>query len=155
LHKFEQFFGGVGWERGVTDSAVRMSLKVHRISSEHITKMRLSAADCICISGFWGLAPDFHRGSAHGTNGGLPSQTPCAHPTSKPWLRRCQGSEETTCDRVLLCVTAHSLNRKEHAFKIEIADFVRNQPKSVVVARVTVEKLPHAWKRLGKTEICV
>jgi len=33
---------------------------------EHITKMRLSTADSICISGFWGLCPQT-------LTGGLPS----------------------------------------------------------------------------------
>ena len=43
-----------------------MSLKVHRIRLifyEHITKMRLSTADCICISALWGLGPQTLAGA--------------------------------------------------------------------------------------------
>ena len=38
--------------------------------------MRLSTADCICISGFWGLCPRLHWGSAPGPQWGLPSSRP-------------------------------------------------------------------------------
>jgi len=40
-------------------------------------KMRLSAADCICISGFWGLRPQTPTGALPlDPAGGLPSPRP-------------------------------------------------------------------------------
>ena len=51
-------------------------------------KMHFSAADYVCISGFWGFTPR-PTGAlplvAMGNFGTLPAF--CAHPTSKPWLR--------------------------------------------------------------------
>jgi len=48
-------------------------------------KIRLSTADCTCISGFWGLC---HRPCPWTPRGGTSvPQIPCAHPTSKSWLR--------------------------------------------------------------------
>jgi len=53
--------------------------------------MRLPTADCICISGFWGLCPQTSPGLCLWTPLGTSvPQTPCAHPTSKPWLRHCR-----------------------------------------------------------------
>jgi len=55
---------------------------------KHITKMRLSTADC--IYGFWGLCPQTPTGALPlDTAGDFRPQAPCAYPTSKPWLRHC------------------------------------------------------------------
>ena len=69
----EQYGGG---------SRLHTSLKVHDIFYEHITKMRLSTADCrlypyLASEGF---APDSHRGSALDPTGGLPSPNPLSPP---------------------------------------------------------------------------
>ena len=51
----------------------------------------LTAANCLYISGFWGLRPaDPHRGSVPGSRFGTSiPQSPCAHPYFRAWLRHC------------------------------------------------------------------
>jgi len=54
---------------------------------EHITKVHLSTADCICISGFWGLCTQTStRAVPLDPAGDFRPPDRCAHPTSKPWL---------------------------------------------------------------------
>ena len=87
----EFFFGGVGGSSGLC-----MSLKVHRISSMNTSRNVFATADCICISGFWGLCPRPPPGLCPWTPlGDFRPQTPCAHPTSKLWLHHCFISQLT------------------------------------------------------------
>ena len=85
MHKFEEFFGGVGM-----GSKLRMSLKVHRIIFMNTSRK------CVCplqivyaylASG--GFAPRPLPGLCPCTLlGDFRPPNSCAHPTSKPWLRR-------------------------------------------------------------------
>jgi len=50
-------------------------------------KMRLSAADCLFILGFWGLHPKSLKGLSLDPTGGRKSPDSPANPTSNPWLR--------------------------------------------------------------------
>jgi len=61
------------------------------ISSMFITAwiMCSSAADCVCISGFWGLHPKTPTSTTGRRWGTSIPQTSCAHLTSKSWLCHC------------------------------------------------------------------
>ena len=64
MHKFEEFF----WQNtGEGAAALHEPEGAPYIFYEHIMKMRLSTADCICISWLLGAKPpDSHRGSVPG-----------------------------------------------------------------------------------------
>ena len=85
--------------------------------------MHLSTADCICISGFWGLCSQTPTGALPlDPDGGLPSpRPPCAHPNSKPWLHHCPNpnhAQNTSCNGVYISVVVLVPNvpQVEHAF---------------------------------------
>jgi len=76
--------------------------------------MRLLAADCVCVSGFCGVAaPD--------PAGGIRPRTPSAHPTSKPGLRH-RNLQPTKTSNVEYKITSANMYMENNAVtKLDIA----------------------------------
>ena len=77
----------------VGGSRLRMSLKVHHISSMNTSQNAFVHCTLYRPMHIWLLGaspPDPHWSSVPGPHWGIRPQTSCVHPTSKPWLRHCQ-----------------------------------------------------------------
>ena len=78
---------------GVADSAWAWRYTLY----EHITKMRLSTADCICLSGFWGRSPQTVTGALPlNPARGLPSPRPLV-PTLPPNPGYATAKDQSNC----------------------------------------------------------
>ena len=110
LRKFQEF-SGVGWDGvhgglwGHKSAKLTVSLSS---AFYHKWKIRSSAADSVCISGFWGRCPEPQSAldPVGGTFCQSPMQLPGANPTSKSWLHHWLDplSASTYCDPTCLLV---------------------------------------------------